>query len=51
MSVKASGNAREKGEAVVENIHNLTKLELVQDGGFTGSIETDHQNSHLFLSP
>jgi len=30
---------------------NLTKLELVQNGGFSGSVKTDHQNSHLFLSP
>lgn len=25
--------------------HNLTELELVQDGGLTGSIQTDHQNT------
>lgn len=30
---------------------DLTKLELVEDGGFTGGIETDHQNSHLLLAP
>lgn len=30
---------------------NLSKLELVEDGGFTGGIETDHQNSHLLLAP
>jgi hypothetical protein len=28
----------------------FTKLELVKNGCFTGSIETDHQDSHLFLS-
>lgn len=28
---------------------DLTKLELVQDGGLTSSIKTNHQNSHLFL--
>jgi hypothetical protein len=28
----------------------FTKLELVQDRCFTGSIETDHQDSHLFLA-
>jgi len=30
---------------------DFTELELVQDGGFTGSIKTDHQNSHLLLPP
>lgn len=30
---------------------DLTKLQLVKDGGFTGGIETDHQNSHLLLAP
>lgn len=30
---------------------NFTKLELVEDGGFTGGIESDHQNSHLLLAP
>lgn len=30
---------------------NLTKLQLVEDGGFTGGIETDHENSHLLLPP
>lgn len=30
---------------------NLTKLELVENGGFTGGIETDHENSHLLLPP
>jgi hypothetical protein len=30
---------------------DFTKLELVEDGGFTGSIETDHQDSHLLLPP
>lgn len=29
--------------------NDLTELELVQDGGLTSGIETDHQNSHLFL--
>lgn len=28
---------------------NLSKLELVQDGGLTSSIETNHQNSHFLL--
>jgi len=30
---------------------NLTKLKLVEDGGFTGGIKTNHQNSHLLLPP
>ena len=29
---------------------DLTELELVEDGGLTSSIETDHENSHLFLA-
>lgn len=28
---------------------NFSELELVQDGGLTGSIKTHHQNSHLPL--
>lgn len=28
---------------------DFSELELVQDGGLTGGIETHHQNSHLFL--
>lgn len=28
---------------------DLTELELVQDGGLTSGIETNHQNSHLLL--
>lgn len=31
--------------------NDLTKLELVENSGLSGSIETDHQNSHLLLSP
>jgi len=30
---------------------NFTQLELVQDSGLSGSIKTNHQDSHLFLSP
>jgi len=30
---------------------DLTKLELVEDGGLSGSIQTNHQDSHLLLSP
>lgn len=30
---------------------DFTKLQLVQNGGFTGGIETDHENSHLLLPP
>lgn len=36
-----SGNSRD----------DLTKLELVENGGFTGGIETDHQDTHLLLPP
>ncbi len=27
----------------------FSQLEFVQDGGFTGGIKTDHENSHLLL--
>lgn len=30
---------------------NLAKLKLVEDGGFTSGIKTNHQNSHLLLPP
>ena len=30
---------------------DLTKLQLVKNGGFTGGVETDHQNPHLLLPP
>jgi len=30
---------------------NFTQLQLVQNCRFTGSIETDHQNAHLFPPP
>ena len=29
--------------------HDLTKLELVQNGSLTSRIETHHQDTHLFL--
>jgi len=29
---------------------NLAKLELVENGGFTGSIQTDHKDAHLLLA-
>jgi len=29
---------------------NFTELELVKDGSFTGSIEANHENSHLLLA-
>jgi len=32
-------------------IHNLTKLQLVQDGRLSGGVKTNHQDSHLLLSP
>lgn len=30
---------------------DFTKLQLVQNGGLSGSIQTNHQDSHLLLSP
>lgn len=30
---------------------NFTELELVQDGGLSGGVETDHQDSHLLATP
>ena len=29
---------------------DLTELELVEDGGFTGGVEADHEDPHLLLS-
>lgn len=29
---------------------DFTKLELVENSGLSGSVETDHQNSHLLLA-
>lgn len=29
---------------------DLTKLQLVKNGGLSGSVETDHENSHLLLA-
>ena len=29
---------------------NLTQLQLVQDGGLTGSIKTNHKDTHLLLA-
>ncbi len=30
---------------------DFTQLQLVEDGGLPGRIETDHQNAHLLLAP
>ncbi len=30
---------------------DFTQLQLVEDGGLAGRIETDHQNAHLLLAP
>jgi hypothetical protein len=30
---------------------DFTELELVKNCGLSGSIETDHENAHLLLSP
>jgi len=29
---------------------DFTELQLIQNGGLSGSVETDHENSHLLLS-
>ena len=29
---------------------DFTKLELIQDGGLTGSVQTDHKNTHFLLA-
>jgi hypothetical protein len=34
-----------------DNLHNLTQLQLVQNGGLSGCVEPYHQDSHFFLSP
>jgi len=43
-SLNVEANGRDSGD-------NFTQLELVQDGGLSGSVETNHQNTHLLLSP
>lgn len=30
---------------------DFTELELVQNGGLSGSVKTNHKNAHLLLSP
>jgi len=30
---------------------DFTELQLVQDGGLSGGVQTNHQNSHLLLAP
>lgn len=34
-----------------DSCDNLTKLQLVKNCGLSGGIQTNHQNSHLLLSP
>lgn len=31
--------------------NNFTELQLIQNGSLSGSVETDHENSHLLLPP
>merc|ERR1711959_360252 len=42
--LNVEANRRNRGD-------DLTQLELVQDGGLSGSVESDHQNTHLLLAP
>lgn len=30
---------------------DFTELQLVEDGGLSGSVKTDHQDSHLLATP
>jgi len=32
-------------------VHNLAELQLVEDGGLSSGVKTDHEDSHFFLSP
>ena len=32
-----------------DGVDDLSELELVEDSGLTGGIETDHEDSHLFV--
>lgn len=41
LNVKANGG---------NSCHNLTKFELVKNGGLTSGIETNHKNTHLRLA-
>jgi hypothetical protein len=49
--VVLSGSAGQSDKRLGETLHNFAQLQLVQDGGLSGSIKTHHQDSHLFLSP
>lgn len=31
--------------------NNFTELKLVQDGGLSGSVQTDHQDTHFLATP
>ena len=31
--------------------HDFTKLQLIEDGRLSGSIQSDHENAHLLLAP
>jgi len=33
-----------------DGVHKLTKLQLEEDGGLTGTVETDHKNAHLLMA-
>ena len=30
--------------------HNFSQLELVQNGGLSGSVESDHEDAHFLLA-
>ena len=34
-----------------DGCHDFTEFQLVQDRSLSGSIEADHQDSHLLLTP
>lgn len=31
--------------------HNLTQLQLIEDGSFASRVQADHQDAHLLLAP
>lgn len=44
----------ERGEGLTDcgdGGDDFTQLQLVQDGGFTSSVKTDHQNPHFLSTP
>jgi len=49
LSMRCTGHARTEANGG-DSGHDLAELELVENGGLTGGIETDHEDAHLLLA-